>query len=391
MAVALDVAVVLDPDGPRHADPAQVVAAEIDQHQMLGPLFLIGEQVLLQQLVFFLGVSAPARPRDRMCGGPAVVDRDQCLRTGADDRKRGSTNVIRDVQQVHVRAGVGHPQHAVDVDGVGLGVDLEALGRHHLECLAGLDLLDQALDHRPVLLERALRAVIRFRAGEGRHCRRQRLPQRLGHDVQSGHGVVIGFVDVIGRSVPVDRVGNQRDGALVVVDRSEVGGQKQQHVGQMQVVDGQFRQPFQPSDEVVGEESDQATRQRRHVRQRPGREQLDGGVQDLQGVAPGRCVLRRGSQPDRLAVAHGQRRRRTGADERPPRPGSAILGRLEQEGARTVGGQFSVGRQRSLAVGEHLTGHRYHPVFGGQRAELVARGRDGEAGVHGVHPPRPVH
>ena len=43
-------------------------------------------------------------------------------------------------------------------------------------------------------------------------------------------GVVIGPVDPLVGAVPVHRVGDQRDGALVVVDGGEVGGQQQQHV-----------------------------------------------------------------------------------------------------------------------------------------------------------------
>jgi hypothetical protein len=35
------VAVILDPHRARHTDPTEVVAAQVDQHQMLGELFLV--------------------------------------------------------------------------------------------------------------------------------------------------------------------------------------------------------------------------------------------------------------------------------------------------------------------------------------------------------------
>lgn len=85
-----------------------------------------------------------------MGGGPAVLNRHQGLGARTDDRERRLTRLVGDVQQIHVRAGIGDPQHPVDVKGLRGGVDLEALGRHHLEGLTGFDIADQFLDDRPV-------------------------------------------------------------------------------------------------------------------------------------------------------------------------------------------------------------------------------------------------
>ena len=76
--------------------------------------------------------------------------------------------------------------------------------------------------------------------------------------------------------------------------------------GQLQVVDDQFGQPLQASHQVIGEEADHAGGQRRKPRCGPGGQQLQGGAQRLQRVASGGRVLRRPTQPHRLAVAHGQ-------------------------------------------------------------------------------------
>ena len=49
-----------------------------------------------------------------------------------------------------------------------------------------------------------------------------------------------------------------------------------------------------------------------------------------------------------------------------------------------VGGQLAVRRQRGLAVGQHLAGHRHHAMLGRQRAEVLPRRGGGEVEV-GLH------
>ncbi len=103
-------------------------------------------------------------------------------------------------------------------------------------------------------------AVQRGGPAEGGHRGTQRLTERRRHHVEPGDGVVVGPVDPLVGAVPVHRVGDQRDGALVVVDGGDVGGQQQQHVGQFEVVDGELGQPLQAPHQVVGEEPDQTAR-----------------------------------------------------------------------------------------------------------------------------------
>ena len=206
---------------------------------------------------------------------------------------------IRHIHQIHVRAGIGNPQDSVDVEGVDVGVHLEALRRHHLKGFAGLDLLDQVVDDRAVFLDGALEAGAGLGPAEVRNRRRQRLAERRGHHIQPSDRVVIGPVDPLVGAVPVHRVGDQRDGALVVVDGGQVGGQQQQHVREPEIVDGDLGQALEAADEVVGEVPDQAARQRRHPRERARGQQLDGPVQRLQRVAPGRRVF--GALPSQTA------------------------------------------------------------------------------------------
>ena len=60
VAVAFDGEQVADPDAAELRDAADVVAGEIDEHDVLGPFLRIGEQFVGQSLVF-LGRRA-ARP-----------------------------------------------------------------------------------------------------------------------------------------------------------------------------------------------------------------------------------------------------------------------------------------------------------------------------------------
>ena len=108
------------------------------------------------------------------------------------------------------------------------------------------------------------------------------------------------------------------------------------------------------------------------------------GVQRLERAAQRRPAGRRrsagptGGVPvqHRLAVALGEHRRRPDADERPPRPDPAVLGRLEQERAGPVLRQLAVEPDRRLAVGEQPPGDRHHPAGLGQRAERLEVGAD---------------
>src|SRR5215216_3428108 len=96
VGVALDPHELVDPDGAGPADPAEVVAGQVDQHDVLGPLLLVGQELGLQGQVG-LGVGAAgAGAGDRAHGGPAALDGDQHLGRGAGDGHPGQA------QEVHV-------------------------------------------------------------------------------------------------------------------------------------------------------------------------------------------------------------------------------------------------------------------------------------------------
>ena len=181
---------------------------------------------------------APAGAGDRVQQRAAAVDLDQRLGARADDVE------AVEAQQVHVRARVGHAQHPVDVERARPSVvDLEPLRDDDLERLAGPDLLLGVLDGGQVV-------------GRGRGCRgtsgsavqsrrtasgSARLGQVGLHRVEAGHRVGVGLVDPLVGRVVVDRVGDQQDRAVLVVEHGEVGGEQHGQLGQLEVVVGDAR------------------------------------------------------------------------------------------------------------------------------------------------------
>ena len=139
------------------------------------------------------------------------------------------------------------------------------------------------------------------RSKRGRdHRGRGRLGEPRGHRLDPGDGVGVRLVDALVAVVEVDRVGDQPDLAVVVVEHRQVGDQQEHQLGDVQVVGVAVGQPLDPADDVVAEVADQAGGERR------------------QPVAAG-CAAAAGSR----APPRADRRRRAGrpgrARSRPPR------------------------------------------------------------------------
>ena len=145
VGVALDEHLLGDLDGADLGDAADVVAAEIEQHQMLGALLRIGQQVGGERLVLGRRCAAPARAGDRADGDLAVAQPHQDLRARADDREAA------EIEEEQEGRGVEPAQRAVEGEGRQLEGQLEALGRHDLEDVAGEDVFLGPLDHGVIL------------------------------------------------------------------------------------------------------------------------------------------------------------------------------------------------------------------------------------------------
>ncbi len=141
-----DVAVALDRHDVGHFDAAvagnaaDVVAAQVDQHHVLGPFLGIGQQFFGQPAVFFFVGSAGTRAGQRANGNPATDDADHDFRRAADQRHPGRAKIK------HEGAGIDHAQRAVDFERMRLDFQFQALADHHLKDVAGTDVLDALFD-----------------------------------------------------------------------------------------------------------------------------------------------------------------------------------------------------------------------------------------------------
>ena len=136
MAVVLDDHEVVDLHRAVLADAAEVVAAEVDEHHVLGALLRVGQQLRGDLRVLLGGGAARARARRSAGRDPAAADGHQRLGAGAGDLE------VAEVEVVHVRRRVHRPQPSVDREATDRCLRRPALRRHHLKGVAGVDVVD---------------------------------------------------------------------------------------------------------------------------------------------------------------------------------------------------------------------------------------------------------
>ena len=99
VGVALDGHELVDLDAADPGDPPEVVSAQVDEHDMLGPLLGVLEELVGQQPVLLFGLPPPSRPGDGPQLGHALLEADHDLRRGADEvhilRSSGRTGRAR--------------------------------------------------------------------------------------------------------------------------------------------------------------------------------------------------------------------------------------------------------------------------------------------------------
>ncbi len=176
MRVTLDDHLVGELHAAHFSDAAHVVATQIDEHEMLGKLLRIGEQVLLQGLVFRFVGPALARAGDGAHGDRAVFQAHQDLRRGADHVE------ALQVQVIHVGRWIHTAQCAVEIQRPGLERNGQALRQHHLHDVAVGDVLAGAAD-------RVLEALLGETGDEVFFAHRCHTPVRMarGGAVQPAH------------------------------------------------------------------------------------------------------------------------------------------------------------------------------------------------------------
>ncbi len=208
VAVALQGHQLVDRLGAEAHHPPDVVAGQVDQHDVLGDLLGVLDQLAGQPAVLLGRAAPPAGAGDGPGHHLAVAQLDHGLGRRPD---HGDVGVA---QEVHVRAGVDLAQDPVHVEGVGVQVEVEALGQHDLEDVAGQDVLLGHL-HRVAVRPGADRRADLGQGvgGVGRHRRQvgQRPAQVGGRCVEAGGGQVVGHVE-LGRRGALRRPARSRSG-----------------------------------------------------------------------------------------------------------------------------------------------------------------------------------
>ncbi len=112
---------------------ADVVPAQIDEHDVFGPFLGVRQQFRRQGTILGLVTASPPGARQGPDGDGPVLDPDQDFRRTADQVE------IVEAQKEQKRAGIEHPEHPVDVQRSSPGLKLKPLAGHDLKDIAGLD------------------------------------------------------------------------------------------------------------------------------------------------------------------------------------------------------------------------------------------------------------
>ena len=220
----------LDVDASRLADAREVVAAEIDEHHVLGAVLLRLEQAL--------GVARSGRGRagDRVEARAPSLDLDERLRRGADQGD------LAELEQEEVRRGIDAAKRAVEIERARRGRPLGPLRDDDLEGVARADVLLRALD-----------ASARTRSGRGDAWSAPPCPSPRG---SSGVGA-----SSSARSSSASPQRTCGEAARMVEAHQRVGDDEPA-LRQVRPVGGELHRRLERRDVVVGEVADDRRRRR---------------------------------------------------------------------------------------------------------------------------------
>ena len=316
-----DVAVAFDGEGVVHADAAvaadlsEVVAAQVDEHEVFGAFLLVGQEFGGLRVVVFGGGAARAGAGDGAGGDRTAVAGEQALGAAGDQRDRA------ELQVPEVRAGVHAAQGAVQREGVQVAQGrAETLAGHHLEDVSGADVLQGAVHGVAVGVGREV-------AGEG----------------GGGRGVLAGHVGQraaqalhergdLGVGVGLLRGGGDGDQAVLeVVEDDHAARRDEAGVGHAEFVGVAVGQGLVRADQVVRGVPDRPADQGGQ----PGRDgggAGGGGIQVREGIGHGAVVRAEGAATGDVRAARLEAALFAHADERVPAEFLARLDALEEEG-----------------------------------------------------------
>ena len=265
---------------------------------------------------------------------------------------------------------------AVDVEGRGGQRQLEALRQHHLDDVAGADVLLRALDEpleggRRHVGPQLAAPVPARRLGAHHRCLQARDEGVDPRDCRIVRPVRRGPVAEI-------RVRHDADRLADVVEHQDALHEHHADVGQREVVLRGDRQTLERPHGVVAEIADGAADEAGQTRKRHRAARTEQALQLDQGVVGGASLHRpvRGFHLD-LVTADPQHTDGLGAEEAEPTPALPALHALEEE-AVWAAMDLQERRDRRLQVGEDLPADRNEVTLLGEGVEILP-GRPGVA------------
>src|SRR6516165_9994635 len=141
LAVALNEELVGHFDGAYLGNPADVVAAEIEQHEVLGALLGIGEEFGFKRQIFARRSAAWPRAGDRANSDDPAGGLDHDFRAGSRYGK------VAEIKKIKIRRRINAAQCAVERKWRQRERQFEALREHDLKNVAGGYVVLRALDH----------------------------------------------------------------------------------------------------------------------------------------------------------------------------------------------------------------------------------------------------
>ncbi len=165
------------------ADAAQIVAQQIDDHDVFGPILGAGLQFTHQAAVIFGSAAARPGPLDGTRFDVAGLHAQESLRRCAGD------HVIAEIEISGEGSRVAHAQFFVKGKGIGWRRRHEALGDVDLKAIAGADVFDGTLDGCQVIFP----IEVADQAGESldRKLRRWNRNVLSGRDGPAAHPVAV--------------------------------------------------------------------------------------------------------------------------------------------------------------------------------------------------------
>ena len=152
VAIALDGHEVGDLHATVFGDATDIVAGEINEHEVLGALLGIGHEVVGIRIIFLRSGSTATCAGDRTDLNKVAGEADVDFRRTA--HKRVTT---RTTKTKHVGRGIHKAQCAVEIEGVVVKFGFEPLREYDLEDVARADVFMGLVDHGVVFLASGIR------------------------------------------------------------------------------------------------------------------------------------------------------------------------------------------------------------------------------------------